>query len=131
MSGIIEDLEEQVETWRQRAEAAEAALGMGPADLAVPPLSLYQTRVMRMLAERDMTGAQLLNALMPHYPNTTDNALKSFLSQLRRKLPAHIAPPRSVTSGWGVSTPYTIQDRPALRAFLATGALPQTQRRAA
>jgi hypothetical protein len=123
----IARLQEELEAMRQRAEAAEAALGLAFVEVAVPPMGLYQTRVMRMLAERDLTGQQIINALLPHYPNTTDNCLKSFMSQLRRKLPASIAPPRAKPAGWGVSSPYTIPDRPALRAFLASGQMPMAR----
>jgi len=129
MRTIIEDLEEQVEHWRQRAEAAEGALRGGQWETPVPPLSLYKTRVLRILAKRDATGTQLVESMAADYELTTSNALKSQMSNIRRLLPAHIVPPRNQSMGWGVSSIYTIPDRPALAAFLESGVLPE--RRAA
>jgi len=125
MTTIIEDLEYQVEYWRGRAEAAEAALRGSAWEHPVKPLTLYQTRVLRLLAERDMTGDQIVGALLNPYEATTPNALKAQLSKIRRVLPASIVPPWAFSGSWGNRGTYTIPDRPALRAFLETGALPE------
>ena len=118
----IARLETELEAMRQRAEAAEAALyGSEDKNLwrrPVAPLSLYRTRLARLLAIRDMTGAKLLAAMQGWYPTTSHNTLKAQLSYMRRDLPAHIAPPREAPCGWGETALYTIPDREALRAFL-------------
>jgi hypothetical protein len=120
----IEDLELAVEHWRARAEAAESALRGVEWETPVRPLSLYQTRVLRVLVMRDATGDQLVQAMGADYEQTSGNALKAQLSKMRRLLPAHIVPPCNVPAGWGVSAVYTIPDRPALAEFLASGQLP-------
>ncbi len=127
----IADLEEQVEAWRQRAEAAEGVLQGDRWDQPVRPLSLYETRVMRLLAKRDMSGSQLVDALLPDYPATNDNSLTTMICRIRARLPESLAPPCNVPVGWGVSATYTVLDRPALIRFLASGLLPATERRAA
>lgn len=130
MSTIIEELEEQVEYWRQRAEAAEAALGIGDRwDVRTPPLSLYETRVMRVIAERPLTGTDAVRILSAWYPNTSNNSLDVLLHRIRRRLPADIAPsPRLTGSRYAF---IEVPDREALRVFLDTGQLPQAHRQAA
>jgi hypothetical protein len=121
---IIEDLREEVEHWRARAEAAEAALGMGDGwGVAVPPLSLQMTRIMRLLAARDMNPQTLLLTLEETYPKTTIGSLKVRLSTIRGMLPGHIAPFKR----GGVGHAYTVKDRDALRAFLASGQMPMAR----
>jgi len=119
MRSIIEDLETQVEHWRARAEAAEAALRGVDWQRPVRPLSLYQTRVLRILAERDATSEQITNALQDDYPGTSTNCLKAQISKMRTFMPREIVPPNAYNSGWGGTAVYTIPDRAALRAFLA------------
>lgn len=127
MSTIIEELEEQVEYWRQRAEALEQAVSGRAWSESVAPLSLYQTRVLRCLLKRDMMANSLFDVMLADYPGTSHNALKAQICLLRVKLPAHIVPP--LKHKW--SLPYTIPDRAALKAFLDTGVLPESQRLAA
>lgn len=126
----IERLEDELEAMRQRAEAAEAALRGVEWETPVRPLSLYQTRVLRILVQRDATGVQLVQAMGADYELTSGNALKAQLSKMRRLLPADIVPPCNVPCGWGVSSIYTIPNRPALAEFLATGVLRQMARAA-
>lgn len=130
MRSHIEDLEHEIEHWRQRAEAAEAALRGVEWETPVRPLSLYQTRVLRILVHRDATGVQLVQAMGADYEQTTGNALKAQLSKMRHLLPAEIVPPCAVPCGWGVSSVYTIPDRAALAQFLATGVVPEMARAA-
>jgi hypothetical protein len=121
MKSIIEDLETEVEYWRGRAEAAEAALGMGGSDWdrAVSPLALQPTRVMRLLAARDMTCPEMVRVLAHDYPNITQQLVRTKLSQIRLLLPWDLMP----TSAGGWARTYSVKDRPALVAFLATGVL--------
>ncbi len=123
----IDGLRTELETMRQRAEAAEAALRGDNWNRFVPPLSLYETRVLRILVKRDVSGEGIVRALRSDYETTTTNSLKAILTRMREKLPAHIVPPRCVPGGWGVSAIYTIPDRLALAAFLATGELPMAR----
>lgn len=123
----IERLEEELEAMRQRAEAAEAALGMGDSwGIAVRPLSLQMTRIMRLLAARDMNPQTLFLVLEETYPNTTIGSLKVRLSTIRGLLPGHIAPFKQ----GGVGHAYSVKDKAALLEFLATGALPSMRRAA-
>jgi hypothetical protein len=128
MNTIIEELEEQVETWRQRAEAAEAALGMGDHwHRAVPPLSLQMTRIMRLLSARPLTSAEIAEKLITtDYPNTSIRTVLVRLCQIRQVMPAGLMP---MSGGYG--KPYIVRDPEALKAFLWSGQLPQPQRRAA
>ena len=128
MNSIIEELEEQVEAWRQRAEAAEAALGVGDHwHRAVPPMSLQMTRIMRLLAARPLTSAEIAEKLITSdYPNTSVRTVLVRLCQIRQVLPAGLMP----TSG-GYGKPYSVRDPEALKAFLLSGQLPHSQRRAA
>jgi non-ribosomal peptide synthetase component F len=127
---IIEDLEHEIEHWRQRAEAAEAALRGDNWNRLVAPLSLYETRVLRILVKQDASGDQIVNALLPDYEGTNTNSLKAMLTRIRARLPEHITPPRNAPAGWGVSSIYTIPDRAALAQFLATGVVPEMARAA-
>jgi len=127
MKTIIAELEEQVEFWRQRAEELEHAVAGRMWSEAVAPLSLYQTRLMRILAKRDTMANALLSVMSLDYPNTSHNAMKSQICMIRLKLPAHIAPP--LKHAW--SKPYAVPDRAALQAFLLTGMLPEAGRLAA
>ncbi len=81
------------------------------------------TRVLRILVKQDATGDQIVNALLPSYPDTNTNSLKALICRIRRNLPASLAPPRNAPAGWGISSLYTIPDRAALAAFLAGGGL--------
>lgn len=127
MSTIIEELEEQVEYWRARAEAAEAALGMGDQwGRAIHPLSLQMTRIMRLLVTRPMTAGQIADQLQANdYPLTTERTIIVRICQIRRLLPGSIMP-----FSQGYSKGYRVADPAALAEFLATGVLP-AQRRAA
>lgn len=123
----IERLETELEVMRQRAEAAESALRGDNWSRPVAPLSLYETRVLRILMKRDATGEQIVRAMSADYEATSTNSLKALLSRMRRRLPPDIVPPCCVPGGWGVSAIYTIPDRLALAAFLATGELPMAR----
>ncbi|HAH11525.1 MAG TPA: hypothetical protein DCL48_15635 [Alphaproteobacteria bacterium] len=127
MNSIIEDLEEQVEFWRQRAESLENAVAGKVWGVTVAPCSLYQTRLLRVLLKRDMMANHLLEVMLAEYPNTTHNAMKAQICLMRLKLPAHIVPP--LKHKW--SMPYTIPDRAALRTFLETGEISHAGRLAA
>ena len=123
MQSIIEELEESVEYWRQRAEKAEKALLdlAGPQadwNSAVRPLTLCETRIMRLLAGRDMTGRALCAAMRRSYPRISDNSVKCQLSRIRRTLPADIAPERGTSRGYGSENMYRVENREALKALL-------------
>jgi hypothetical protein len=131
MRTIIEDLEMQVEHWRARAEAAEMALRGVEWETHVRPLSLYQTRVLRILAQRDASADTITEALQADYPGTSTNCLKAQISKMRKFMPREIVPPNAYNSGWGSSAVYTIPDRAALAEFLASGVMPEQRRCAA
>jgi hypothetical protein len=120
----IEGLRLELEAMRQRAEAAEHALRGVEWETHVRPLSLYQTRVLRILAQRDASADTITEALQADYPGTSTNCLKAQISKMRRFMPREIVPPNAYNSGWGSSAVYTIPDRAALAEFLATGQLP-------
>jgi hypothetical protein len=126
----IEGLRLELEAMRQRAEAAEHALRGVEWETHVRPLSLYQTRVLRILAQRDASADAITEALQADYPDTSTNCLKAQISKMRKFMPREIVPPNAYNSGWGSSAVYTIPDRPALAEFLRSGVLPE-QRRAA
>lgn len=128
MSTIIEELEEQVEYWRQRAESAELALRGGvkePGEWGdrVHPLSLFQTRIMRLLLRKDMNALAMQIALENDYPDTTEGSIKVHLSNIRQRLPKSIAPTRGAPCR-GTRHAYHVPDRQALKAFLLTGEVP-------
>jgi hypothetical protein len=123
----IEALEEELEAMRQRAEAFEQAFGPGAWDKPVAPLSLYQTRIMRIIAKGDVTGTDAVRLLACYYPSTSGNSFDALLVLIRRALPDAIAPNRR-RSKYCV---LTVPDRPALREFLETGILPEAGRLAA
>jgi hypothetical protein len=111
---IIDDLEEQVEHWRQRAEAAEALLKGAYWDVAVPPLTLCQTRIMRLLAERSLSAHRLSVALADYYPRIVPKTIHVMIFRIRAAMPEHLRPviQRQHDSA------YLIPDRAALREFL-------------
>ena len=120
----LEDLHLEIETLRQRCDAFEAAFGPGDAwSTPVPPLTLYQTRVMRLIAKREMTGNDALRILASYYPSTSDNALDSQLVNIRRAMPFDIAPRLRRSKFDYLSVP----DRDALKAFLASGQMPMAR----
>ena len=110
----IAELEEQVEHYRQRAEAAEAILRGGDWHAKVRPLSLTQTRIMRLLARYDLSTSAIMSALEADRPNISYNAVKVQISAIRRKIP-DLAPLVAGAPG-GI---YTVPDRDGLRRFLA------------
>lgn len=128
MRSIIEDLELEIEVLRQRCDAFEGLLGLPSAwEAPVPPMTLYQTRLMRILARKDAPASSVARLMASYYPNTSCDSIDVIAHRLRRILPANIAPRRRKTRSDVLSIP----DRPALQAFLATGHLPQSLRQAA
>jgi len=125
MTTHYQDLEEQIEYWRQRAESAEAAICGARWNDAVPPLTLYQTRLMRLLARKAFTPEALALAMSLDYPETSKRCVYIQIFHVRNKLPWQIAP----SPARKYSHPYDVPDRDALRAFLAGEAI--EQRRAA
>jgi len=117
----ISRLEEELEAMRGTVAAFEALLaGPGNWEAPVRPLSLYQTRLMRLVARKDVTGSDAVRVMGCYYPDTSPNALDCQLVYIRKLLPANIAPRVRRTKFDYISVP----DRPALLAFLATGQLP-------
>jgi hypothetical protein len=123
----IERLEEELEAMRQRAEAAESALGYGEQwHRAVKPLSLQMTRIMRLLVARDMTAQDLLLVLEQAYPNITIGSIKVRICTIRGLLPGGLMPFKLGGVGHG----YSVRDKVALLEFLRTGELPVMRRAA-
>jgi hypothetical protein len=120
----IARLETELEAMRQRAEAAEAALGQGDQwDRAVKPLSLQMTRIMRLLAHRPLTSQEIADKLITtDYPNTSVRAVHVRLCQIRQVLPGPLMP---MSAGHG--KPVEVRDPGALRAFLAGGQMPMAR----
>ena len=119
----IERLELELEAMRQRAEAAEAALGQGDQwHRAVKPLSLQMTRIMRLLAHRPLTTTELADKLALQYPATTVRNVHVRLCQIRQVLPGPLMP---MSAGHG--KPVEVRDPEALRAFLASGQMPMAR----
>lgn len=114
MKSHIADLEEQVEYWRQRSEAAEMLLHGRDWGTAIPPLTLYQTRVMRLLARRPYSPDALTFAMQMEYDDTSKRCLYIAIFHIRNKLPANIAPSLARRN----CAPYDVPDRDALKAFL-------------
>jgi len=112
---IVSDLEEQVEYWRQRAECAEHVLRGDHWNKKVPPLTLQQTRILRLLAKRDMDAAAIARSLTDDYPTITAKAIMVRVSQMRTILPEHLRI-SSVIGQHGA--PYRTPDKGALTAFL-------------
>ena len=111
----IARLETELEAMRQRAEAAEALLRGDRWHVAVPPLSLQETRALRYIARGTVNAHALVMALAVQYPSITPKGIDVALSRIRAKLPAHLAPELLTIHG----AVYTIPDPDALRAFLA------------
>lgn len=127
MKSIIEELEIEVEGLRQRCQAFEELLGAAGAwEAPVPPLTLYQTRLMRILAHKDAPASTVARLMACYYPDTSCDVIDVIVHRLRRVLPVEIAPRRRKTRSDVLSVP----DRPALAQFLATGEMPQTRRAA-
>jgi hypothetical protein len=124
MKTIIEDLQIEVETLRQRCQAFEAFVaGTGEWEARVLPLSLYQTRLMRLIARKDVTGSDAVRIMGCYYPETSPNALDCQLVYIRRVLPAEIAPRLRRTKFDYLSVP----DREALKQFLASKQMPMAR----
>ena len=123
----IDRLELELEAMRQRAEAAEAALGLTDQwDRAAPPLSLQMTRIIRLLCARPLTVAEIAEKLACNYPVTTPRNIHVRLCQMRQILPGPLMP---MAGGHG--KPVQVRDPEALKVFLRTGVLPVSARRAA
>jgi hypothetical protein len=127
----IARLETELEAATQRCKALQAFLSNNgdPKDwgVIVPPLTLYQTRLLRLVATRPLPGWEAVNILLAWYPGTTNNSLEAQLCMMRKVLPVAIAPAVRTTSRY---SPIDVPDRAALAEFLAGGVLPE-QRRAA
>lgn len=122
---IREDLEEQVEYWRQRAEDAEQALYGHKWDSVVKPLTLSETRIMRLIARRPMSQHQIA-LVMENYSNADDveTLVKVMLCRIRRRLPENIEPIKYTRQ----FAPVEVRDREALRAFLGETDTPDIRR---
>ena len=124
MKAHLDSLHLEIETLRQRCDAFEAFLaGSGEWEAPVRPLSLYQTRLMRLIARKDVTGSDAIRIMGCYYPDTSPNAFDCQLVYIRRVLPAEIAPRLRRTKFDYLSVP----DRDALRAFLASGQMPMAR----
>ena len=132
---IIEDLEERVEYWRQRAEDAEAELRhirtrvlsaiLGSDDhpavwnQAVKPLSIGDTRVLRLLAAQPCTREQIAAAL-----GKSLNTVSVHIYRIRDKLPEHMHP----SSLKFHNDTYTLPDISVVRKFLGETDTPDIRR---
>ncbi len=127
----IARLEEELEAATQRCEVLQAFLSNNgdPKDwgVTVPPLTLYQTRLLRLVAARPLPGWEAVRVLLAWYPGTSDNSLDAQLCMMRKTLPAEIAPAVRTTSRY---SPIDVPDRAALADFLASGVLPAHRRAA-
>lgn len=115
---IIDELEYQVEYWRRRAEDAERALKGDHWDSKVPPLSLQQTRIMRLIARRPITPKAICEVIQNDYPDCSIKGVLATVSNARRKLPDAIRPMHA----WGEGNRYRVPDPDALKAFLEEAA---------
>jgi len=111
----IARLHTELEAALWRVSALEAMVKGEDWDAAVPPLSLQQTRAMRLIARKPVSPARLVSALACDYPRITPNSLTVTIFRCRKKLPPHIAP-RILPSA---AAPFEVADPDALRAFLA------------
>ena len=117
----IARLEEEVEHLAQRCKAFEDLLASnGEWDQPTPPLTLYQTRLLRILARKDAPAAVVARLMGAYYPDTSCDSIDVIVLRLRRTLPPEIAPRKRRTRNDVLSVP----DRAALAEFLATGQLP-------
>jgi hypothetical protein len=116
-------LEEEIERLTQRVLALEAFFAPGAWDAPVPPLTLYQTRVMRLIAKRPVSGNDALRVMAAYYPMTSDNALDTQMVNIRRVLPPEIAPVVRRSKFCVLRVP----DPDALAEFLAGGQMPMAR----
>ena len=116
----IARLETELEAKRETVAAFETWLAGSDWEAPVRPLSLYQTRVMRLIARKDVTGSDAIRIMGCYYPDTSPNAFDCQLVYIRRMLPADIAPRLRRSKFDHLSVP----DRDGLKEFLVTGVLP-------
>lgn len=132
MMDAITCLEIEVERLTQRCKALQAFLSKSGSprewDRPVPPLSLYESRVMRLVGERPVTGGEAVNVLSAWYPETSSKSLDVILNRIRRRLPEEIAPAARLNGSRYALI--DVPDRAALAEFLATGVLPDVRRAA-
>lgn len=130
MKSIIDSLHTEVERLTQRCNALQAFLSAtGNAadwDRRIEPLSLYETRVMRLVCKRRLTGNEAVRILSAWYPETNSSSLDVMLNRLRKRLPTEIAPSARLNGSRYAAI--DVPDRPALAAFLESGVLPDVRR---
>lgn len=118
MKTHYQDLEEQVEYWRYRAEEAEAKLSRAALGFVrtkrVPGLSPAQSAIMQLLAVEDLTRKELHQLLEDGGMEMSPNTLKVQICHCRKLLPANIAP--TLVRTWHGK--YQIPDRNALNEFI-------------
>lgn len=118
MKTHYQDLEEQVEYWRYRAEEAEAKLSRAALGFVktkrVPGLSPSQSAIMQLLAIEDLSGTELQQLLEDGGVEINQRTLKVQICKCRKLLPAHIAP--TLVRSWHGK--YQIPDRDALNEFI-------------
>lgn len=109
----INSLELEIETWRTRALAAESAIQGDDWDVALPPLTLMQTRMMRVVARGSFTRQRIAKLL-----GTTGANVSTQLCLARGKLPEPIQPKPNNKNGGHYFSAYRVEHLEALRAFL-------------
>ena len=116
-------LAEELEYWKARALYAEGQLIVDEWDVAVAPLTLQETRLMRLLAKREhgVVPDQVRAVFEANgYRRDAGKTLDVVACKCRKKLPAHIAPAYR-TPGANLGAPLRVPDRAALKAFLDAG----------
>lgn len=111
---IIEELEIEIETLRQRVELLESVIQGDSWNVSVPPLTITQTRIMRLIARRPISRPAIHEMICP---DTVLNNVSVQVARIRAVLPEHLAPIRC--NKGGDMRPYDVPDREALKAFLA------------
>lgn len=118
MKSHYQDLEEQVEYWRYRAEEAEAKLSRAALGFVrtkrIPGLTPSQSAIMQLLAIEDLTRKELHQLLEDGGMEMSQNVLKVHICKCRKVLPAHLAP--TLVRSWHGK--YQIPDRDALNELI-------------
>ena len=108
-------LSEERDYWRERCRQVEASVIGDAWDVRIRPYTLWETRVLRLMARHEIARFELLlHALytVQDREGVDERTLRTVISRIRSKLPASL----SVTSVRGVG--WQVNNRKALADYL-------------
>lgn len=111
-AAVARSLSEERDFWRERCRQIEASLIGDAWDVRVRPYTLWETRVLRLLARHEVCRFELLlHALytVQDREGVDERTLRTVVSRIRTKLPASLSVTSVRSVGWQVNNRKALQ----------------------